>query len=118
MSEPITLSLRRQRTFDPPPQLEELLQNGRSLHRLRFRGGEVGWLVTGYRAARAVLNDSRFSLRPWPPLLTEDPGKHAAYVELMARTGLLAGEMLAMDPPEHTKLRRVLAPKFSIRSVG
>lgn len=117
MSEPITLSMRRQRTFDPPPELEALLRGGASLHRLRFRGGEVGWLVTGYRAARAVLNDSRFTLRPWPPLLTEDPGKHAAYVEMMDRTGLLAGEMLAMDRPEHTRLRRVLAPKFSLNSV-
>jgi cytochrome P450 len=118
MSEPITLSMRRQRTFDPPPELEQLLHGRGSLHRLRFRGGEVGWLVTGYRAARALLNDSRFSLRPWPPLLTDDPGKHAAYVEMMDRTGLLAGEMLAMDRPEHTKLRRVLAPKFSINSVS
>jgi cytochrome P450 len=118
MSEPITLSMSRQRTFDPPPELEELLRGDGSLHRLRFRGGEVGWLVTGYRAARAVLNDSRFSLRPWPPLLTEEPGKHAAYVEMMGKTGLLAGEMLAMDPPEHTRLRRVLAPKFSIKSVS
>jgi cytochrome P450 len=117
MSEPITLSMRRQRTFDPPPELEQLLHSGSSLHPLHFRGGEIGWLVTGYREARAVLNDSRFSLRPWPPLLTEDPGKHAAYVEMMDRTGLLAGEMLAMDPPEHTRLRRVLAPKFSINSV-
>ena len=115
--EPITLSMRRQRIFDPPPELEQLLGTGSALHPLRFRGGEVGWLVTGYREARAVLNDSRFSLRPWPPLLTEDPGKHAAYVEMMDRTGLLAGEMLAMDPPEHTRLRRVLAPRFSINSV-
>jgi cytochrome P450 len=118
MSEPITLSMRRQRTFDPPPELEQLLRTGRSLHPLRFRGGEVGWLVTGYREARAVLNDSRLTLRPWPPLLTEDPGQHAAYVEMMDRTGLLAGEMLAMDPPEHTRLRRVLAPRFSIKSVA
>lgn len=118
MSEPVTLSLRRQRTFDPAPELEQLLRSGRSLHRLRFRGGEVGWLVTGYREARAVLNDPRFSLREWPPLLTEDPGKHAAYVEMMGRTGLLAGEMLAMDPPEHTRLRRALAPRFSIKSVN
>ena len=117
MSEPITLSLSRQRIFDPPPELEQELRSGRSLHRLRFRGGEIGWLVTGYREARAVLNDPRFSLRAWPPLLTEDPGKHAAYVEMMNRTGLLAGEMLAMDPPEHTRLRRVLAPRFSINSV-
>lgn len=118
MSEPVTLSLRRQRTFDPAPELEQLLCSGRSLHRLRFRDGEIGWLVTGYREARAVLNDSRFSLRQWPPLLTEDPGKHAAYVEMMDRTGLLAGEMLAMDPPEHTRLRRVLAPDFSLKSVA
>jgi cytochrome P450 len=118
MPEPITLSMRRQRTFDPPPELERLLRAGASLHPLRFRGGEVGWLVTGYREARAVLNDPRFSLRPWPPLLTEEPGKHAAYVEMMGKTGLLAGEMLAMDPPEHTRLRRVLAPRFSIKSVG
>lgn len=118
MPDPITLSMRRQRTFDPPPELEQLLRSGDSVHPLRFRGGEVGWLVTGYREARAVLNDPRFTLRPWPPLLTEEPGKHAAYVEMMGQTGLLAGEMLAMDPPEHTRLRRVLAPKFSIRSVG
>ena len=118
MPEPITLSLRRQRTFDPPPELEQVLQSGHSLQRLRFRGGELGWLVTGYQEGRAVLNDSRFSLRQWPPLLTEAPHKHAAYVEMMDRTGLLAGEMLAMDPPEHTRLRRVLAPKFSTKSIA
>lgn len=118
MSEPITLSMRRQRTFDPPPELERLLRSGRSLHRLRFRGGEVGWLVTGHREARAVLNDPRFSLRQWRPLLTEDPDKHAAIVQMMDRTGLRAGEMLAMDPPEHTRLRRVLARRFSINSVS
>jgi cytochrome P450 len=118
MTESITLSMRRQRTFDPPLELDPAVRSARPLHRLRFRGGEDGWLVTGYREARAVLNDSRFSLREWPPLLTEDPGKHAAYVEMMARTGLLAGEMLAMDPPEHTRLRRVLAPRFSIKSVN
>jgi cytochrome P450 len=118
MSEPITLSMSRQRIFDPPPELEGLIEAEGSLHRLRFRGGEVGWLVTGYRAARAVLNDSRFTMRPWPPLLTEDPDKHEAYVAMMGKTGLLAGEMLAMDPPEHSRLRRVLAPKFSIKSVA
>ena len=47
MSEPITLSMRRERTFDPPPELEELLHAPAAVHPLRFRGGEVGWLVTG-----------------------------------------------------------------------
>jgi cytochrome P450 len=118
MPEPISLSMRRQRTFDPPPELEQLLRTGRSLHRLRFRGGEVGWLVTGYHEARAVLKDARFSLRPWPPLLVEDPDKHSAYVDLMRRTGLQSGDMLTLDPPEHTTLRRALASKFSINGLN
>jgi cytochrome P450 len=117
MSESITLSMRRRRIFDPPPELDPARRAARPLHRLCFRGGKEGWLVTGYREARSVLNDPRFSLREWPPLLTEDPAKHAGYVEMMERTGLLAGEMLAMDPPDQTRLRRVLAPRFSIKSV-
>jgi cytochrome P450 len=118
MPEPISLSMRRHRTFDPPPELEQLLRTGRSLHRLRFRGGEAGWLVTGYHEARAVLKDPRFSLRQWPPLLVEDPDKHAAYVDLMVRTGLQSGDMLTLDPPQHTTLRRALASKFSINGLN
>lgn len=118
MADAVTLSMRRQRTFDPQPELEGLLRSGHSLHRLRFRGGEEGWLVTGYRETRAVLNDPRLSLRRWRPLLTEDPGEFAAIVEMMERRGLLAGNLLVMDPPDHTRMRRILAPRFSSKSVG
>jgi cytochrome P450 len=118
MPEPTTLSMCRQDTFEPPPELRRLLDNGRPLHPLRFPGDEVGWLVTGHEEARAVLNDPRFVLREMRPLLTVDPARQEAVIEMMQETGLLAGEMLAMDPPEHTRLRRALAPRFSIRSIG
>jgi cytochrome P450 len=118
MPEPTTLSMCRQDTFEPPPEMRRLLDTGRPLHPLRFPGDEVGWLVTGHEEARAVLNDPRFVLREMRPLLTVDPARQEAVIEMMRESGLLAGELLAMDPPEHTRLRRALAPRFSIRSIG
>lgn len=114
---PIALSMARERVFDPPVELESALRSGGSLHRLRFKGGEIGWLVTGYDAARSVLNDSRFSLREIPPLLTVEPAKHDAVIQMMRSEGLLRGDMLTMDPPEHTRLRQAINPRFAMRSI-
>ncbi|WP_320668997.1 cytochrome P450 [Patulibacter defluvii] len=113
----ITLSMARERIFHPPAALEQLLCNGESLHRLRFKGGEVGWLVTGYDAARSVLKDPRFSLREIPPLHTVEPSKHDAVIAMMREEGLLRGDMLTMDPPEHTRFRHAINPRFALRSV-
>jgi hypothetical protein len=38
------------------------LRAERPLHRITYPDGHVGWLVTAYRPARAVLGDSRFSV--------------------------------------------------------
>ncbi len=114
---PITLSMARERIFHPPAELDSLLRSGESLHRLRFKGGEIGWLVTGYDAARAVLNDARFSLREIPPLVTVEPAKHEAVIRMMRDEGLLRGDMLTMDPPEHTRFRQAINPRFALRSV-
>ncbi|EHN12739.1 putative cytochrome P450 hydroxylase [Patulibacter medicamentivorans] len=113
----ITLSMVRERIFDPPAELEKLLRSGETLHRLRFKGGEVGWLVTGYDAARSVLNDPRFSLREIPPLHTVEPAKHDAIIAMMREEGLLRGDMLTMDPPEHARFRQAITPRFALRSV-
>jgi cytochrome P450 len=107
----------RERVFDPPVELERAMRSGASLHRLRFKGGEIGWLVTGYDAARSVLNDNRFSFREIPPLLTVEPEKHAAVIRMMRGEGLLRGDMLTMDPPEHTRLRQAINPRFALRSI-
>ena len=117
MSGPVDILEARKRTFDPPAPLEDVLRSGHSLHRLRFRGDAEGWLVSGYHEARAVLNDPRFSLARWRPLLVEDPDEFATIVEMMERRGLLAGNLLVMDPPDHTRMRRILAPRFTSRSI-
>ena len=64
-AEPFTLPAQRAagRPFDPPPELGAPRAAG-PLTRLALADGHVGWLVTGYAAARVVLGDSRFSNRP------------------------------------------------------
>lgn len=118
MDRPITLSMVREGTFDPPAELQRALRSGRSVHPLRFKGGRLGWLVTGYDAARFVLKDPRFSLREIPPLHTVDPAKHEEVIRSMRADGLLRGDMLTMDPPEHTRLRQAISPRLSLRSVA
>lgn len=112
-TEPVTVSMVRAGIFDPPLELDQAIRSGRSVHRLRFRGGSTGWLVTGYEEAHTVLKDPRFGLREWPPLIVEDPDTHVTYVSMMEETGLRSGDLLTMDPPDHTTLRRALAPVFT-----
>jgi cytochrome P450 len=96
---------------DPFPLFAQVRAAG-PVHRVRLADGHPAWLVVGYAEAKAALND---------PRLSKD--MHAA----LARSGevvaeglpgpALARHMLAVDPPDHTRLRRLAAPAFSKRRV-
>ncbi|MFF3274547.1 cytochrome P450 [Streptomyces chrestomyceticus] len=96
--------------FDPPAELTALTDE--PLRRLRYVDGHTGWLVTGHAAARAVLSDPRFSARyellhlPMPM-----PGMETV-TEL---TPAPVGDFLGLDAPEHTRFRRLLTGKFTVR---
>ncbi|PXY20392.1 cytochrome P450 [Prauserella sp. PE36] len=106
------LPTRRDNPFDPPPDLAD---EERPLRRLAFPDGHTGWLVTGYALARAVLADVRFSsrleLRRQVVRRTETdeirPGKPAP-----------PGFFIAMDPPDHTRYRRLLTGQFTVRRMN
>ncbi|MCZ9340594.1 cytochrome P450, partial [Streptomyces sp. TRM76130] len=67
-------------------------------------GGAADWLVTGRAEARAVLGDAvRFTAKP--------PDLERA----VSRGAREAGNLLHYDPPEHTRLRKLLAPEFTPR---
>lgn len=82
------------------------------IERLIYPDGTLGWLVTDRALGRAVLSDLRFSTSPGSKNTTETSPKC---------TGLEYGGpgwFLAMDPPDHTRFRRKLAPKFTIRRLA
>lgn len=68
-----------------------------------------GYLVCRYEDVRRVLSDpERFSSDANP-----FPGVNQLPPEEVAK--MRAGQMIGFDPPEHTRLRRMLTPEFTIR---
>ncbi|OWA22386.1 cytochrome P450 [Streptomyces sp. CS057] len=94
--------------FDPPAALTAL--SDRPVRRLRYADGHVGRLVTGHAAARAVLADPRFSSRY--ELLHLPMPMEGAPGELPPAP---VGDILGLDAPEHTRYRRLLAGRFTVR---
>ena len=71
--------------------------------------GDPVWLATRYQDVRTVYSDRRFSRRTPPDV--EAPGVWAGAANIDSTFPL------GMDPPEHTRLRRITAPVFSPRNV-
>lgn len=94
--------------FDPPAALTA--PSGRPVRRLRYADGHVGRLVTGHAAARAVLADPRFSSRY--ELLHLPMPMEGAPAELPPAP---VGDIIGLDAPEHTRFRRLLAGRFTVR---
>jgi len=82
------------------------LRRSEPLTRVRMPFGEEAWLATRYADVRTVLGDPRFSRAA--SIGRDEPR--------ITPTQLEAG-MLAMDPPEHTRLRRLIAKAFTARRV-
>lgn len=111
LPDPVSLPLTRPAgcPFDPPAELAQLREQ-RPLSRLHYADGHVGWLATSHSAVRAIAADTRFSSRyelMRYPLLEGGPGG--------ALPPAPVGDLTGIDPPEHTRYRRLLAGKFTVR---
>jgi cytochrome P450 len=87
-------------TADPYPVYARLRALG-PLHRVRTDSG-VEWLVVGYDEARAALADPRLG-KDWRLLF---PDHDPIGVD---------GHLLDTDPPDHTRLRRLVTREFTAR---
>lgn len=78
------------------------------LARVRLPYGDEAWLATRYADVRAVLSDARFSL-------AAAVGKDQPRTEAKAwdQVGLMS-----LDPPGHTRLRRLMSQAFGARRIG
>jgi cytochrome P450 len=94
--------------FDPPAELTAL--SDRPVRRMRYADGHIGWLVTGHAAARAILADPRFSSRY--ELLHLPVPMEGVSGELPPAP---VGDIIGLDAPEHTRYRRLLTGRFTVR---
>jgi cytochrome P450 len=95
--------------FDPPEELGRIREQDGGLSRMVYVDGHVGWLVTGHAVARAVLADRRFSSR-LELMHSPFPG-----TEGMELPPAVVGDLTGMDQPEHTRYRKLLTGKFTVR---
>ncbi|WP_406216652.1 cytochrome P450 [Streptomyces decoyicus] len=110
VGEPATLPTDRRTgcPFDPPAALTAL--SDKPLRRMRYADGHLGRLVTGHAAARAILADPRFSSRYE---LLHLPEPIAGVSGEMPPAPV--GDIIGLDAPEHTRYRRLLTGRFTVR---
>ncbi|GAA3646218.1 cytochrome P450 [Nonomuraea antimicrobica] len=97
------------RPFDPPSELAALRAE-QPLRRLVFPDGHVGWLALSHTLVRAILADSRFSSRY--ELL------HYPLADVGRIPPAPLGDLTGIDAPEHTRYRKLLTGKFTVRRMN
>ncbi|KOV06568.1 cytochrome P450 [Streptomyces sp. MMS21 TC-5] len=100
---------------DPYPAYAWLRENS-PVHRTKLPSGVEAWLVTRYADARQALADQR---------LSKNPAHHAEPAHAKGKTGIpgerkaeLMTHLLNIDPPDHTRLRRLVSKAFTPRRVA
>jgi cytochrome P450 len=96
---------------DPFPLFAEVRKLG-AVHPVTLIDGHEAWLVVRYEEAMAALNDPRLSKDMHAALATGD-----AVVAEGLPGPEFARHMLTVDPPDHTRLRRLVSGAFSPRRV-
>ncbi|GGO56023.1 cytochrome P450 family protein [Streptomyces lasiicapitis] len=86
------------------------------VHRTTLPSGVEAWLVTRYADARQALADQR---------LSKNPAHHDEPAHAKGKTGIpgerkaeLMTHLLNIDPPDHTRLRRLVSKAFTPRRVA
>lgn len=100
---------------DPYPAYAWLRQHS-PVHWTRLPSGVEAWLVTRYGDAREALADGR---------LSKNPEHHAEDAKGKSKTGIpgersanVMTHLLNIDPPDHTRLRRLVSKAFTPRRVA
>ncbi|MGX1758698.1 cytochrome P450 [Streptomyces lydicus] len=100
---------------DPYPAYAWLREHA-PVHRTELPSGVEAWLVTRYTEARQALADGR---------LSKNPVHHSESAHGKGKVGIpgersanLMTHLLNIDPPDHTRLRRLVSKAFTPRRVA
>lgn len=110
MDETITYPQIRTCPYRPPHGYTELTTQG-PLHRVELYDGKLGWVVTRYAEARALLSDSRLSSNRTDQNFPLISSRGAA-----VRSQPPA--FIGMDEPEHGYYRRMTIPEFTVKRIN
>ncbi len=116
MTQTVPQGLPMQRDAGPfhPPREITRLRDARPVSPMVFPDGHEGWLVTGYDEVRQMMADTRFSSRQDIGVLHlpyETPGMPAQ----TEPSPPMPGMFVAMDPPDHGRLRKRLTGAFTVK---
>lgn len=101
----------RRNGFDPAPELRDIRDGSGVVSAVNALGLQV-YLVTRYDDVKAMLSDHEHFANGRPPGFVM-PGAPQLTEEEQA--GTRAGNLLGLDPPQHTRLRRMLTGEFTVR---
>jgi cytochrome P450 len=93
--------------LDPVPELDEMRASA-PVSKVNIPFGVNVWLVTGYEQAKAVLGNAKAYSNDFANLV----GQHGA------SESHSPGGLGFADPPEHTRLRKLLTPEFTMRRLS
>ncbi|TVZ04930.1 cytochrome P450 [Trebonia kvetii] len=106
--DPVARWMRPQSKGDPYPLYEDIRRRG------LVRSSLGPWVTASHATAETVLRDRRFSSSPVhqrgyqpPSFPLGDP-----------RAELPAGDLLTLDPPDHTRIRRLVSGAFTPRAIA
>jgi cytochrome P450 len=97
----------RRNGLDPVPDLGEV-RSREPVSKINIPFGVNVWLVSGYDEAKAVLGDTTGYSNDFANLV----GQHGA------SESHSPGGLGFADPPEHTRLRKLLTPEFTMRRLS
>src|SRR5215475_5545221 len=92
--------------YDPGPELRETMAKC-PVNKVRLPDDSPAWLVTGFSETREVFIDPRYSRE-----LVFAPGRPLYGVETTLR-----GALMSLDPPEHTRFRKLVARAFTDKRI-
>ena len=103
----LPLQMRRD-GLDPAEELAQA-RDGEGVVRVEMPFSRPAYLICRYDDVRQVLSDPSLFSSARSPF----PGSEVMDADELAR--MQAGQLIGFDPPEHTRLRRMLTPEFTVR---
>src|SRR3984957_9022596 len=106
--DPLALWMRPESKTDPYPMYEQLRRAD------LVQSGLGAWVTVSHATAEAILRDRRFS----PSLTHLRRYRPPSYPPGDPRADLPAADLLTLDPPDHTRIRRLVSGAFTPKAIA